>query len=290
MANNDSWRFVASDYVFPDATNPWFEVFPETVNLATSNATDFIGIKIGDVNSSASPNSLLGSDTRTFNGDLVFNIEDTQVAAGEEFTVDFKAKDFNNMLGYQFTLAFENAEFVDVTTSLEKLGVDNFGLSMIEEGIITTSWNTAAPVKMNDDAVLFTLTFKATATAQLSEVLSLSSRYTVAEAYNSNEDLYNVALNFNGTTITAGGFELYQNTPNPFKAETTIGFNLPEAGDVSLKIYDLSGRVLKQIDGDFAKGYNEVRISRDDLTGSGVLYYQLDTQNDSKTKKMILVD
>ena len=158
------------------------------------------------------------------------------------------------MLGYQFALSFENAEFVDVTSSLENLGTENFGLAMLDEGIITTSWNTAAPVKMNDNDVLFTLTFRATTATQLSEVLSLSSRYTVAEAYNSNEDLYNVALNFNGTTVTADGFKLYQNTPNPFKAETRIGFNLPEAGTVTLRIFDVSGKVLKQVNGDFAKG------------------------------------
>ncbi|MFT7606823.1 MAG: hypothetical protein ACI8VT_004426, partial [Saprospiraceae bacterium] len=41
---------------------------------------------------------------------------------------------------------------------------------------------------------------------------------------------------------------------------------------------------------DFAQGYNEVEISRADLSGAGVLYYQLDTENDSATKKMILID
>ena len=289
FANNDSWRFVASNYAFPDVTNPWSEVFPETVNLETSNATDFVGVKIGDVNGSASPNSLLGTDTRTFDGNLVLNIEDTKVAAGEEFAVDFKASDFNNMLGYQFTLAFENAEFVDVTTSLEKLGTENFGLSMVEEGIITTSWNTATPVKMNDDAVLFTLTFKATAATQLSEVLSLSSRYTVAEAYTSNEDLYNVALSFNGEVATAD-FKVYQNTPNPFKEVTTIGFNLPAAATTTLRVFDVTGKVLTSMEVEGAKGYNMVELNRGQLSATGVLYYQVETANHTATMKMILVD
>ena len=33
--------------------------------------------------------------------------------------------------------------------------------------------------------------------------------------------------------VAAAGYELYQNTPNPFKGETVIGYNLPEAAQVT---------------------------------------------------------
>ena len=293
FTDNESWRFVDADFVFPNANNPFATDFPEVKDIAALAANmqaNFVGVKIGDVNGSAAPNNLVGTETRTFDGNLVFNLENQKVVAGEEFTVDFKAQDFNNMLGYQFTLGFDNVEFVDVATKLENLDIANFGLTMIEEGVITTSWNVANPAKVANDVTLFSLTFKANADAQLSEVLSLNTRYTAAEAYNSDEDLFNIALNFNGTTVTSDKFELFQNTPNPFKAETAIGFNLPEASSVTLKIYDLSGRVLKLVEGDFAKGYNEVKVNRSDLSGAGILYYQLETGNDTATKKMILVD
>ena len=57
-----------------------------------------------------------------------------------------------------------------------------------------------------------------------------------------------------------------------------------------MKIYDVSGRILKVIEGDFSRGYNEVSIESGDLNSAGVLYYQLDTPTDSSTKKMILID
>ena len=97
-----------------------------------------------------------------------------------------------------------------------------------------------------------------------------------------------VTLEF--STEGAATFVLEQNQPNPFKAETSIGFTLPEATTATLSIYDVSGRTLKVIEGDFAKGFNQVTINRSDLSGAGVLYYQLDTPTDSATKKMILVD
>jgi len=59
FSNNTSWRFIPSDYVFPDPTNPWFEVFPESSTLNGSPfgaSTNFIAIKIGDLNGSAVTN------------------------------------------------------------------------------------------------------------------------------------------------------------------------------------------------------------------------------------------
>src|SRR5690606_18259787 len=116
---------------------------------------------------------------------------------------------------------------------------------------------------------------------KLSEVISINSRYTKAEGYNGNAELLNIGLTFNNGKVVGGDFELYQNQPNPFKAETVIGFNLPEAGAAKLTIYDVSGKVLKQVRGTFAQGYNEVTINRSELSGAGVLYYQLDTDSDS---------
>lgn len=55
--NNSSWRFVRSDYVFPDPTNPFLEPIPESFsvnNLTTDiSGIDFVPIKVGDVNGSA---------------------------------------------------------------------------------------------------------------------------------------------------------------------------------------------------------------------------------------------
>jgi len=58
FAQNTSWRFVPSSYVFPDPTNPWAEPFPELINYNDLSPgqeidLDFIGIKVGDVDLSA---------------------------------------------------------------------------------------------------------------------------------------------------------------------------------------------------------------------------------------------
>ena len=292
LANNTSWRFVDANYVFNNPNNPLAENFPEFVDLDgnSSAPVNFTAIKIGDVNGTASPNSLLGTETRTMDGKLALQAKATAVAQGETFTVDFTAKDFNNIAGYQFTLGFDNSvvEFVDVTSSLEGLTADNFGLTKTGEGVITTSWNSNKGVDVENNEVLFSVTFVANADVNTQDVININSRYTTSEAYNGS-NLFDVVLEFNGTE-TANGFELYQNTPNPFKAETMIGFNLPEAGEVTLKVFDVSGRILRLMEIDAAKGYNSVDLQRAGLDATGVLYYQLETATETATKKMIIVD
>jgi len=299
FTNNTSWRFVDAAYEFPQPANPWFEAFPENVEYSTlmSNemSTDFIGVKIGDVNNNAVANSLLGAKERNTVGDLVFAVEDETLEAGKLYTVDFRAKDFNEIIGYQFTLNFDVSamEFAGIEAGELAVSAGNFGLKMLNEGVITTSFDYSAGKTVNEEAVLFSIDFTATSNVKLSEAVKVTSRYTNAEAYNSDLDLMDLAIEFSsedGTIITGGNFELYQNRPNPFSHATVIGFNLPEASTATMKIYDVSGRILKVIEGDFSRGYNEVSIEKGDLNNSGVLYYQIDTPTNTDTKKMLMID
>jgi subtilisin-like proprotein convertase family protein len=290
--NNTSWRFVKKGHVFPNPANPFQAAFPEVANInnlsASQLAVDFVAVKIGDVNGSAATNFGAGNEDRTTVGELVLNADDAEVKAGQTYTVEFKATDFN-VSGYQFTVNFDRGalQFEEVVPGLAN--VSNFGLTKLEEGVLTTSWNSEEAEQLAAGEVVFGLTFTAKQDGRLSSMLSLNSRYTVAEAYGAGNELLNVALAFNGAKV-AGGFELYQNTPNPFAAATVIGFYLPEATSATLTISDVQGKVLRVIEGDYVKGYNQVNLKRSELNASGVLYYRLDTGSDSATRKMILVD
>ncbi len=93
-----------------------------------------------------------------------------------------------------------------------------------------------------------------------------------------------------GQGIAPSGYLLEQNRPNPFKAETVIGFVLPEAMEATLTVYDVTGRVLRSIKGDYAKGYQTVQLHKTNLAGHAILYYRLDAKDFTATKKMILVN
>jgi hypothetical protein len=283
--NNTSWRFVPADYVFPVPTNPWFEQFPEvySVNdLASSLDVNFVAVKIGDVNLSAQPNDLVG-DNRNLNGVFNFAVDNASLVAGELYTVEFRGEDMTSIAGFQGTLTLNGAELVDIEYGVAT--AEHFGLRFADQGIITTSWNGEAAA----DDVLFSLVVRATQDTELSEVLGVSSRYTVAEAYSATSTK-NVGINFsNGVTVEAG-FEVFQNTPNPFQAETLIGFNLPVDSEVMLTVSDVSGRVLTVLRGDYAAGYNTINLTKQQLGGvTGVLSYTLTAGEHTATKQMVVV-
>ncbi|MBN1543222.1 T9SS type A sorting domain-containing protein, partial [candidate division KSB1 bacterium] len=84
-------------------------------------------------------------------------------------------------------------------------------------------------------------------------------------------------------------FALDQNYPNPFNPQTTIHYQLPEATEVTLAIYDLSGRVVATlVDGLQPAGYHNAIWNSSDQS-SGIYFYQLTAGSYRAVKRMALV-
>ena len=82
---------------------------------------------------------------------------------------------------------------------------------------------------------------------------------------------------------------LDQNYPNPFNATTNISFSLAEAGNVSLNVYDITGRlVVTLVDGQMDAGQHVVVWDASSVS-SGVYFYKLATVDYSATKSMNLL-
>ena len=280
FSNNTSWRFVDASYSFRNPANPFAESFPEVKNinnLTGEEAANFVAVKVGDVNGNANV-----AEVRSLAGTFNMNVAEQELKAGNEYTIDINAEDLSTVAGYQFTLNVANAEIVDVVSGIAS--EEHFGV-FAKEGVITTSWNGEAET----EGTLFSLVVRATADTKVSDVLTVNSRYTAAEAYNTADEVLGVALNVNGATATAAN-ELFQNNPNPFKGETVIGFNLIDASEATITVQDVTGRILKVVEGDFAAGYNQVRLTATDLPSTGVFYYTLEAGEYTATKKMIVVE
>jgi len=300
FSNGPSWKFVKKDYRFYDEQNPWSENYPQEMMVLNFNGNvpmvEFVGVKMGDVNNSVRANSnLQGMSGRNSNA-LVFDVEDVRMKSGNEYRVSFRSGAFRSIYGYQFTMNFNTSamSLVGIEAGVLDVTEDNFGLRRVGEGYLTTSWHAVEGMSAGSDDELFTLVFRAHGEALLSEVLNVSSEITHAEAY---EELHtqplDVRLVFQGSRMEVSGteFELFQNRPNPFNAETVISFNLPETGNASVTVYDVTGKVVKMVAGEFVKGYNEVRIQASELgTAAGVLYYELKTDQATATKKMIMIN
>jgi Cohesin domain/Dockerin type I domain len=291
--NNNSWRFVDKSYTFSNTTTPLKEVFPEAKNVTGSNnKTDFIAIKIGDVNSTAIVGNAGGESGTRSDDALEFMVNDMKLAADNTYEVVFKTKNLDNVAGYQFTLNFDkdNLEFISLKDNDN--GADAaFGFTHLDKGVITTSWMNATNIAFKPMETVFTIKFKAKNGVFLSEMLKITSDFTKAEAYTQQGEAMNVALGFMATTPTTNvaeeKFALYQNQPNPFKGNTTVGFYLPTASRATLTVIDQTGRLITSIDDDFNMGRNEIKL---EIPAAGLYFYRLDTPEFSATRRMMVIE
>jgi len=289
--NNTSWRYVATDYEFPDAENPFANDFPEHINYDQLFGKDlernFIAIKVGDVNNSASPDAMVATSRNTL-PPLQLQVTDIDLQAYETYKIPVSTTQLNHILGYQFGLQF-NTDFIEIQEVIPNktvsVNLDNFGLHHLDRGLLTTSWDQSTTTVLRENNTLFTLVLQVKSNTKLSEVLHLDEDLLSSEAYSQQKELLPIQLNFDTEMA-----KLFQNQPNPFQQTTTIGCSLPQATHGSLSILDINGRLLKRYEQYFQKGYNEVQIDVEDLaTQGGVLYYQLETPITPRLSKKMIV-
>ena len=80
-----------------------------------------------------------------------------------------------------------------------------------------------------------------------------------------------------------------QNYPNPFNPSTTINYQLPKDGFVTLIIYDILGREVKTLVNEYkAQGRYEVNFNASNLA-SGVYIYRIKVNDFSTSKKLLLM-
>jgi hypothetical protein len=84
-------------------------------------------------------------------------------------------------------------------------------------------------------------------------------------------------------------YRLEQNYPNPFNPGTTIAFHVARAGQVRLRVYDITGREVATLANDVMQpGSYEARFDGSRLA-SGIYFYQLSAGSFVETRKMMLV-
>jgi hypothetical protein len=86
-------------------------------------------------------------------------------------------------------------------------------------------------------------------------------------------------------------YQLYQNYPNTFNPSTIISYELPNASNVELKVYDVLGNEVAILVDEYktAGGYNiEFRIKNAELS-SGIYFYRITAGDFIQTRKMLLL-
>jgi hypothetical protein len=96
-------------------------------------------------------------------------------------------------------------------------------------------------------------------------------------------------INEHNEPITPTSYSLAQNYPNPFNPVTTIKYQLPVSGRVSLKVYNILGKeIATLVDEEKSAGTYSVTFDAGKLS-SGIYFYRIQAGNFVQAKKMILL-
>jgi hypothetical protein len=84
------------------------------------------------------------------------------------------------------------------------------------------------------------------------------------------------------------------NYPNPFNSNTEIRFSLTQPDNISLRVFDIAGRLVKELaNGSYDMGEHSVIWDGTNSSGgkvsSGIYFYSISTPEKAVTKKMVFL-
>lgn len=285
---NSNWRFPIKNqaFVIPNLF-PYIERYKYEELAGSKVNQDFVAIKIGDVNYTASVDLKSKYTENRTSKSMEIKVLSGSYKKDDIISVPVISGADQNTFGFQLTMNTGSLELLNVEPGRCNIDMSEIGV-FPDKGKITMSYASVLPISLSSDDILFSLQFKATDDGKLENTLSVNGDITKAEAYNDQYQVGKIALSFNNTQEDISA--LYQNEPNPFQIATSISFYLPEAMNVILAIQDVLGHEVKQYHIPGIKGLNKLNVTGQDLGVSGILYYTLKTDNFTSTKKMIKVE
>jgi hypothetical protein len=144
-------------------------------------------------------------------------------------------------------------------------------------------------VHPNDTQYLIFAQLIAKGTSNLNSVTKLKEAALIAKRIYDNNFTNVVSVNEQNHNIPKI-FTLHQNFPNPFNPSTKIKFDIRQTVNISLKVYDVSGKLISTLieNEKMNAGTREITFDAKEIP-SGIYFYTLEAGNFKETKKMIVV-
>jgi hypothetical protein len=133
--------------------------------------------------------------------------------------------------------------------------------------------------------------------------LGLSDKFGPLYRYTAHHDPYwtiilgcTISDTTYGTLVSVGAsnelisnFHLSQNYPNPFNPTTIIGYSLPKEQNVEIIVYDITGRIVKNLVNEIKPAGNHSVTFDASGHASGIYFYRLSTDNFTQVKSLVLL-
>lgn len=289
--SNKSWRFIEKGHVFPDPTNPWASPWPETYSIipfsANMNDVDFDAVKIGDLNHSAS--------LQAGNGDMIIprsgltcEIEYTVHPQPDGLTdrIDIYMRNPEIYSAIQFTFGWDQTSFKMLDWSPgEAFTSDDFRMPEAPDQNASMAGFTIDGWK-GDKLLLASLWVDHTAAHGYPFQLFLNPAPTMPLAFTPDADApVNVQLVRNTPAVAS-----MDNRPNPFSDMTTIRMVSLRDEDAMLRVFETGGKCVMTRKVTLVQGENEFVVRKSELKGAGIYMYEIESDFQYSTNRMIIVD
>ena len=294
FANNTAWKYIPTAFEFEDPTYPWN--YPTELELeklyVDTDEIDFYGIKIGDVNGTATTNISSDEEVDTRSAGLELSIVNTEFVSGDDVSIPVIVESGMDIEGMQMTISFDQSKlsYKGITGSQASISSSHINASLANRGIVTISYDNVMGLELNGNDILMNLDFVAVADASVEGNIEINSDIVKAEAYDLSHNTTSISLEIRDEYKNQNnGMIVLTTTPNPFADVTNIRFNLPTDQSATITVLDASGRVMMTLTQVFTAGENTIEVTRDQLSSDGLYYYQLETAERTIVKKMIMV-
>lgn len=289
------------------STDPGFNAFADITRDDQVNLADFIqfvqrfGRKYIQGESSSKPATHVA---------LVYGVDNTaqlklvgrpsSSESGAIFTVDALLSNASDLKGYALQFDYDPSvlQYVSASSGKNSLLQQNGRLAEVfgtlshdaEKGEILLASAVTYGAAAEGEGGLARLRFRLLDDHPQGDLLRIAEGVLIDGKFNLNR-----AQNLGDRlTLVPDEFALGHNFPNPFNPATTIRYSVPEAGKVTLRIYNVLGQeVLTLVNSDQVAGYYALRWNgRDRLdraVASGVYLYRMEAAGFSKVHKMLLL-
>ena len=294
--DNKSWRFVDTEHIFLDPMNPWITEITESheiPSLAADMVINFNGVKIGDVNNTALPNELIGEQITTRSGEaLSLTLSSDKILQGKSW-IPVSSENFDEIVGMQFALEYSSdIKVLDVRGASIEIEENNFNINT-DNRTLSVVWHTQEASSVEEDQILFEILIESLEDSKADNMFTISNDILFAESYDMNLDAKDIELRIRSTNSTNSSIipqlTLSQNEPNPWMNFTTIVVETSVAGKGQLTVMDIAGKVVLSRDIATTEGRNEFILTKDDISSTGVLYYEITIGELRMMKKMVLL-
>ncbi|HMM12857.1 MAG TPA: T9SS type A sorting domain-containing protein, partial [Bacteroidales bacterium] len=271
-------ELVFQSYGTYTATTPAHQVYHEVNPGVIGSGNNYLNIYLtasGDMNASYVPGAPLKTTAMLTYGEVI------RAGVGEEISLPVYV-DREVVLG-AVTLGLRYN-----TSLLEVIDAEGFAIRSIDraEGVIRAGWYEVGGAGYSAEMPLLTL--KARLKQEIGsgvrymELLPMTEFATPDARVIESLPLRTVAIQTGEGESIAG--VSHQVMPNPFRERTVLSFTLPEAGMVSLDIYNQFGQKVHQLlEANLRAGYHSYELHRGDLGNSGTYIYRLHFNNGTKT-------